>query len=56
MARLINEAKRFQKLAKIIPCDSFDLTNIEQQKQCFYYTNLQPLTISENRSKKNKVS
>jgi hypothetical protein len=27
----------------IIPCSSFDLTNIEQQKQCFHYTNLQPL-------------
>lgn len=27
----------------IKPCSSFDLTNIEQQKQCFHYTNLQPL-------------
>jgi hypothetical protein len=27
----------------IIPCSLFDLTDIEQQKQCFYYTNLQPL-------------
>jgi len=27
----------------IKPCNSFDLTNIEQQKQCFHYTNLQPL-------------
>ncbi len=27
----------------IKPCDIFDLTNIEQQKQCFHYTNLQPL-------------
>ena len=27
----------------IKPCISFDLTNIEQQKQCFHYTNLQPL-------------
>lgn len=39
----------------IKPCSSFDLTNIEQQKQCFHYTNLQPLTVSENRSKKNKI-
>lgn len=27
----------------IIPCDSYDLTNTEQQKQCFHYTNTQPL-------------
>ena len=27
----------------IKPCNSFDLIDIEQQKQCFHYTNLQPL-------------
>ena len=27
----------------IVPCSSFDLTNIEQQKQCFHYANMQPL-------------
>jgi hypothetical protein len=27
----------------IKPCSNFDLTNTEQQKQCFHYTNLQPL-------------
>jgi hypothetical protein len=27
----------------IKPCSSFDLTDIEQQKQCFHYTNTQPL-------------
>ena len=27
----------------IKPCDSFDLTDVEQQKQCFHYNNLQPL-------------
>lgn len=27
----------------IIPCSKFDLTDIEQQKQCFNFLNLQPL-------------
>ena len=27
----------------IIGCCNFDLTNPDQQKQCFHYTNLQPL-------------
>lgn len=35
----------------IIPCSKFDLTNLEQQKQCFNYLNTQPLYKSENRSK-----
>jgi hypothetical protein len=38
----------------IIPCDRFDLTDIEQQKQCFHYSNLQPLIKTENRQKSNK--
>jgi hypothetical protein len=38
----------------IIPCDEFDLTDIEQQKQCFHHSNLQPLPKTENRQKSNK--
>lgn len=38
----------------IRPCASFDLTDPEQQKQCFHYTNLQPLWAFDNISKKDK--
>jgi hypothetical protein len=38
----------------IIPCSSFDMTNEQHQKQCFHYTNLQPLWALDNWSKGNK--
>ena len=53
----------------IKPCDSFDLTKLEEQQKCFHYTNLQPLfkttEIAEsfgyinqigNRNKSNKTN
>jgi hypothetical protein len=39
----------------IIPCDAFDLTDPEQQKQCFHYTNLRPLWATDNLKKSNKI-
>jgi hypothetical protein len=39
----------------IRPCASFDLTDPEQQRQCFHYTNLQPLWAQENLSKGAKL-
>jgi len=39
----------------IIPCASFDLTDPEQQKECFHYTNLQPLEAIENKKKGKKI-
>ena len=39
----------------IKPCASFDLTDPEQQKACFHYTNLQPLWATDNLSKGKKV-
>lgn len=35
----------------IRPCASFDLSDAEQQRLCFHYTNLQPLWSPDNRSK-----
>jgi hypothetical protein len=32
----------------IRPCASFDLADPEQQRQCFHYTNLQPLWAADN--------
>ena len=39
----------------IIPCASFDLTDPEQQRQCFHYTNLQPLWARDNLRKSDKL-
>lgn len=39
----------------IKPCDSFDLTDLKQQKECFHYSNLQPLWKNDNFKKGNKV-
>jgi hypothetical protein len=38
-----------------VPCESFDLTNPEEQKKCFHYTNLQPMWWYDNLSKGSKV-
>ena len=35
----------------IRPCASFDMTDPEQQRECFHYTNLQYLPAKENMSK-----
>lgn len=35
----------------IYPCSSFDLTNSDQLKKCFHYTNLQPLMWYDNVAK-----
>jgi hypothetical protein len=40
----------------IKPCALFDLTNPEEQKKCFHYTNLQPLTPTQNISQKDKYN
>lgn len=42
-------------LDHMLPCDSFDLTDPEQQAKCFHYTNIQPLWGLDNRAKSNKM-
>ena len=39
----------------ILPCSSFDLSKIEEQKKCFHYSNLQPLWAEENHAKGDKL-
>ena len=40
----------------IYPCSGFDLTDIEEQKICFNWTNMQPLWEKENLRKNNKIT
>jgi hypothetical protein len=42
------------ELDHIKPCSLFDFTDVKQQKECFHYTNLQPLYKEDNRKKSNK--
>jgi len=39
----------------IKPCSRFDLTDESQQRECFHYTNLQPLWAIDNIRKSNKI-
>lgn len=39
-----------------VPCDFFDLSNTEEQKRCFHYSNLQPLWAGDNLLKGSKIS
>ncbi len=43
-------------LDHIKPCASFDLTDPNQQRECFHYSNLQPLWRTDNRRKGSNFS
>lgn len=42
-------------LDHVIPVSSFDMTNEEDVRMCFHYSNLQPLWAADNLEKSNKV-
>lgn len=50
-----NYGKLGWNIDHIKPCSSFDLSELEQQKKCFHYSNLQPLWWWENLEKGNKI-
>lgn len=43
-----NHSPKGWHIDHIKPCAAFDLTDPEQQRQCFHYTNLQPLWAKDN--------
>lgn len=51
-----NYGRKGWHIDHIIPCCSFDLTQPEQQRKCFHYTNLQPLWWYENCKKGGKIT
>jgi len=40
----------------ILPCASYDLSSLEQQKMCFHYSNLQPLWWYDNIKKSDSIN
>lgn len=47
--------KKNYHIDHIMPCDSFDLTEIEEQKKCFNWKNIQILTKEDNLKKSNLI-
>ncbi len=46
---------KYWEIDHIIPCDSFNLLDEEEQRKCFNYINTQPMEILKNRQKSNKL-
>jgi hypothetical protein len=50
-----DDFKKSYHIDHINPCDNYDLTNIEEQKKCFSWKNLQIISKEENLKKSNKI-
>jgi len=50
-----NDFKKNYHIDHVIPCDSFDLNDIEEQKKCFNWKNIQILTKEDNLKKSNTL-
>jgi hypothetical protein len=46
-----NHSHKGWHIDHIRPCNTFNLTDIEEQKICFHYTNLRPLWATDNQSR-----
>jgi len=46
---------KYWEIDHTIPCDSYNLEIFDEQLECFNWSNLRPLEVSLNRSKKNKI-
>lgn len=49
------ESSMFWQYDHVVPLESFDFSNPEQQKEAFHYTNLQPLWADDNRRKSKRL-
>lgn len=49
-----NQGKHWE-IDHIRPCAAFDLSKLEDQAVCFHYSNMQPLLVTENRRKSDKL-
>lgn len=50
-----NHTHKGWHLDHVIPCSAWDLTDPEQQRRCFHFSNLQPLWASDNMHKGARV-
>lgn len=50
-----NQGRYGWHIDHIIPCAAFDLSNEDEQRRCFHYSNLQPLWAIDNMKKGAKI-
>jgi len=50
-----DDFKKNYHIDHLIPCSSFNLTDIEEQKKCFHWKNIQILTKNDNLKKSNLI-